>query len=64
MGNQRVTVENLQVVKVDAENNLLLLKGAVPGNKNSYLIIRRSKKKLHTAAKQAPAAKLEKAKKK
>ena len=34
-GNETVTVQNLKVVKVDAENNLLLIKGAVPGSKNS-----------------------------
>lgn len=45
MGNQRVTVQNLQVVKVDVQNNLLLVKGTVPGHKNSYLIIRKAKKK-------------------
>lgn len=45
MGSDRVTVQNLQVVKVDVQNNLLLLKGAVPGNRNSYLIIRKAKKK-------------------
>lgn len=44
MGAARVTVKNLQVVKVDAENNLLYLKGAVPGAKDAYLAIRRAKK--------------------
>lgn len=45
MGACRVTVQNLQVAKIDAQNNLLLVKGAVPGYKNSYLIIRKAKKK-------------------
>ena len=31
MGNKKVTVQNLEIVRVDAENNLLLVKGAVPG---------------------------------
>ncbi|WAM34642.1 50S ribosomal protein L3 [Caldicellulosiruptor morganii] len=44
MGGERVTVLNLQVVKVDPERNLLLVKGSVPGNKNSLLIIRDSVK--------------------
>ncbi|WAM32423.1 50S ribosomal protein L3 [Caldicellulosiruptor naganoensis] len=44
MGGKRVTVLNLQVVKVDPERNLLLVKGSVPGNKNSLLIIRDSVK--------------------
>ncbi|MFC2144498.1 50S ribosomal protein L3 [Acidobacteriota bacterium] len=45
MGAARVTVQNLKVVKVDTENNLLLVEGAVPGSKNGYLIIRKAKKK-------------------
>ena len=43
MGNQKVTVQNLRVIKVDEEKNLLIVKGAVPGPKNSYVIIRRWK---------------------
>lgn len=43
-GNERVTVKNLQVVKVDEDNNLLYLRGAVPGGKNAFLGIRRSKR--------------------
>ncbi|MCL2525786.1 MAG: 50S ribosomal protein L3 [Coriobacteriia bacterium] len=39
MGNDKVSVKNLQVVKVDAEQNLLLVKGAVPGGKNALLTI-------------------------
>jgi large subunit ribosomal protein L3 len=44
MGAARVTVKNLQVIRVDEENNLLYLKGAVPGHKDAYLAIRRAKK--------------------
>ncbi|MDR1604237.1 MAG: 50S ribosomal protein L3 [Gracilibacteraceae bacterium] len=43
-GGERVTVQNLEVVRVDADNNLLLLKGPVPGAKKSLLIIRTSVK--------------------
>jgi large subunit ribosomal protein L3 len=39
MGNERVTVQNLQVIKVIPEHNLLLLKGSVPGGKGSILYI-------------------------
>ncbi len=39
MGNARVTVKNLQVVKVDAENNLVMVKGAIPGHINSVVIL-------------------------
>ncbi|PYQ12528.1 MAG: 50S ribosomal protein L3 [Acidobacteria bacterium] len=42
MGAVRVTVKNLQVVRLDAENNLLVVRGAVPGADGGYLIIRRS----------------------
>ena len=44
-GNATVTVQNLKVVKVDAENNLLLIKGAVPGSKNSYIVVKPAIKK-------------------
>lgn len=40
MGGERVTTQNLQIVRVDAEKNLLLIKGSVPGPKNSYLVIK------------------------
>ncbi|GHU56102.1 50S ribosomal protein L3 [Bacteroidia bacterium] len=39
MGNERVTVQNLEVIKVMPENNLLLVKGSVPGGKGSILLI-------------------------
>ena len=44
MGNRRITVQNLEVVKVDAENNQLLVKGAVPGAKKSLVTIKESVK--------------------
>ena len=40
-GNSKVTVQNLKVLKVIPEKNLLVLKGAVPGHKNSFVIIRK-----------------------
>lgn len=40
MGNERVTVKNLKVVRVDAEQNLMLVRGAVPGGKNALVSIR------------------------
>ena len=39
-GNTKSTAQNLQVVRVDAERNLLLVKGAVPGAVNSDVIVR------------------------
>lgn len=44
-GNAQVTVQNLELVKVDVENNLLLVKGAVPGPKNGYIVIKPAIKK-------------------
>lgn len=44
MGNARVTVQNLQVVLVDAERNLLAVKGAVPGARNGLLVIEEARK--------------------
>ncbi|HEV2388388.1 MAG TPA: 50S ribosomal protein L3 [Candidatus Acidoferrales bacterium] len=44
MGHERVTEKNLVVVKVDAEENLLLVQGAVPGPAGGYLIVRKAKK--------------------
>ncbi len=41
MGGERVTVQNLRVLKVVPEKNLLVLKGCVPGHKNSYVIIQK-----------------------
>ncbi len=43
MGNDRVTVKNLRVVKVDVEENLLLVRGAVPGPKGTYILIRKAR---------------------
>ena len=45
MGNVKVTVQNLEVVKVDVENNLLLVKGAVPGPKKALLVLKETVKK-------------------
>jgi large subunit ribosomal protein L3 len=44
MGTARVTVRNLEVVQVDPEENVLLVKGAVPGPNGGYVMVRRAKK--------------------
>ncbi len=44
MGHERKTIKNLRVVKVDSEENLLLVRGAVPGPRGGYLLIRKSKR--------------------
>ena len=59
MGSDRVTVRNLKVLKVDAENNLLLVEGAVPGGPNSIVVIRKA-----IAAKPIRVAQVEPVKKK
>src|SRR5579871_4735109 len=43
MGTDRVTVRNLEIVEVDAEENVILVKGAVPGPNGGYVMLRRSK---------------------
>ena len=42
MGDARVTIRNLKVLKVDADNNLLLVEGPVPGGPNSVVVIRKA----------------------
>ena len=44
MGGNKVTIQNLEIVKVDVENNLLLVKGAVPGSKKALVTIKESVK--------------------
>jgi len=44
MGDDQVTVRNLEVVDIDLEDNLLLVKGAVPGPNGGYVIVRRAKR--------------------
>jgi large subunit ribosomal protein L3 len=41
MGNERRTIQNLQVIKVMPEKNIILIKGNVPGSKNSYVLIKK-----------------------
>jgi large subunit ribosomal protein L3 len=44
MGSVQVTIKNLEVVKVDAEKNLILVKGAVPGPKKGLITIKETTK--------------------
>lgn len=44
MGNAKVTVRNLEVIEVDTEDNVLVVKGAVPGPNGGYVVVRRSKR--------------------
>lgn len=45
MGNERVTVQNLEIVRIDVENNLILIKGAIPGPKKGLITIKATVKK-------------------
>ncbi|MCX7572300.1 50S ribosomal protein L3 [Tumebacillus sp. DT12] len=40
MGGERTTVQNLEVIKIDAERNLILVKGSIPGPKNSFVTVK------------------------
>ena len=56
MGDVRVTTQNLEVVKIDEERNLVLVKGAVPGAANSYVRITDAQKKARPSEAPYPAA--------
>ena len=56
MGSDRVTVRNLKIVSVDAENNLLVIRGAIPGAPGGYVVVRKA-----IAAKPEPQVQVEKA---
>jgi large subunit ribosomal protein L3 len=45
MGNAQVTAKNLKVVKVDTDENLLLVRGSVPGPSGTYILIRKTRQK-------------------
>jgi large subunit ribosomal protein L3 len=59
MGNKQITTRNLKIVRVDAENNLLLIEGSVPGGPNAIVVIRKA-----IAAKPIRIAQVEPVKKK
>ena len=44
MGTDQVTVRNLEVVQVDTEDNVIMVKGAVPGPNGAYVMVRRAKR--------------------
>ncbi len=50
-GTTRVTIQNLEVVRVDAEKNILMIRGAIPGPTGGLVMVRASKKRKPTAAK-------------
>lgn len=56
MGNEWVTVQNLEVVEIHKEDNILVIKGAVPGPKGNYLLIRKALKGKKPVRKEEPKA--------
>jgi len=46
MGNKVRTIQNLEIIKSDLENNLIFVKGSVPGSKNSLVLIQKNVKKI------------------
>ena len=46
MGNKLRTIQNIEIIKTDSENNLLYLKGSIPGSKNSEVLIKKSVKNI------------------
>jgi large subunit ribosomal protein L3 len=58
MGGERVTVHNLKVLRVDADNHLLIVEGGIPGAPSGYVIIRKA-----VALKKLKVAQVEKVKK-
>jgi len=47
MGDKMRTIQNLEIVKSDIENNLIFIKGSIPGSKNSFVLIQKNAKKIN-----------------
>ena len=47
MGDKARTIQNLEIIKSDLENNLIFVKGSVPGSKNSLVLIRKTSKTIN-----------------
>ena len=47
MGDKFRTIQNLEIIKSDMENNLIFIKGSVPGSKNSFVLIQKNKKNIN-----------------
>ena len=45
MGNKKVTKQNLKIIQIDSQNNLLIVKGSIPGKKNSIIYLKDSVKR-------------------
>ena len=60
MGVDKITVQNMEIIDVDKANNLILIKGSVPGHKNSYLIVKEARKRPKGFVKHKPTQVLSK----
>jgi large subunit ribosomal protein L3 len=56
MGDKRITVQNLQVVKTDVDQGLIFVRGSVPGSENSYVLVKDAMKRAAPAEAPKPAA--------
>ena len=63
MGNKKRTMQNIEIIKSDNENNLLYLKGSIPGSKNTEVIIKKSVKNLRKLTMSEKIAEIERIKK-
>ena len=63
MGNKKRTMQNIEIIKSDNENNLLYLKGSIPGSKNTEVIIKKSVKNIKKLTMNEKIAELERIKK-
>ncbi|MXV35075.1 MULTISPECIES: 50S ribosomal protein L3 [unclassified Saccharibacter] len=59
LGDERVTTQNLEIAAVDEERNLIMVRGAIPGAKNSFVLVRDAIKKARNADAPYPAATVE-----
>ena len=63
MGNKQRTIQNIEIIKSDDENNLLYLKGSIPGSKNTEVIIKKSVKNIRKLTMSEKIAEIERIKK-
>ena len=63
MGDKLRTIQNLEIIKSDLENNLLYLKGSIPGSKNSEVIIKKASKNIQKLTTKEKIEAIEKLKK-
>ena len=63
MGDKIRTIQNIEIIKTDKDNNLLYLKGSIPGSKNTEVLIRKSVKNINKMSIQEKIDQIEKQKK-